>query len=74
VTIGGGSKHSTFNVFRRGIPITKRRRYNELMNSDGAWFLPIQRQVGQKSKDVPDATRTTLLFSSEKGATRVSSI
>ena len=41
------------------------------MNSDGAWFLPIQRQVGQKLKEVADGERTTLLFSSEKGATRI---
>ncbi|ORX39210.1 cleavage and polyadenylation specific protein [Kockovaella imperatae] len=71
VTIGGGTKRSTFNVFRRGIPITKRRRFNELVNTEAAWFLPIQRQSVQKLKDIPDAERTTLLFSSEATQTRI---
>ena len=69
---GGGTKNSTLNVLRRGIPITKRRRFNELSRADAVWFLPIQRQSGQKFKHIPDEDRTTMLFSSEAGATRVS--
>ena len=61
-------------MFRRGIPITKRRRYNEIQNADAVWFLPIQRPMSQKLKDIPDHERTTLLFSSEMNATRVSRI
>ncbi|KAK4687316.1 cleavage and polyadenylation specificity factor subunit 1, partial [Tremellales sp. Uapishka_1] len=74
VTIGGGSKRSTFNVFRRGIPINKRRRFNELVNTSGAWFLPVTRQSGQKFKDIPEAERTTMLFSSEGDHTRIYSL
>ncbi|OXG80075.1 protein CFT1 [Cryptococcus neoformans var. grubii Br795] len=71
VAVSGGSRNSTFNVFRRGIPITKRRRFNELLNADGVWFLPIDRQTGQKFKDIPEAERATMLLSSEGNATRV---
>ncbi|WVQ81298.1 protein CFT1 [Cryptococcus sp. DSM 104549] len=71
VAVSGGSRHSTFNVFRRGIPITKRRRFNELSNGEAVWFLPIDRQSGQKFKDIPEAERTTMLLSSEASATRV---
>ena len=71
VTIGGGSKRSTINVFRRGIPITKRRRFNELVNADAVWFLPVQRQSGQRFKGIPEAERTTLLFSAEPTQTRI---
>jgi cleavage and polyadenylation specificity factor subunit 1 len=60
-------------VFRRGIPITKRRRFNELSNADAVWFLPIQRGVGQKLRNIPEKDRMTMLFSSEAGQTRVSS-
>ncbi|TYJ59069.1 protein CFT1 [Cryptococcus floricola] len=71
VAVAGGSRNSTFNVFRRGIPITKRRRFNELTNSEGVWFLPIDRPSGQKFKDIPESERATMLLSSEGSATRV---
>ena len=71
LAVGGGSKRSTFNVFRRGIPITKRRRFNELVNADAVWFLPIQRQSGQRFKGIPESERTTLLLSMEAGQTRI---
>ncbi|WRT69124.1 protein CFT1 [Kwoniella shivajii] len=71
VALSGGSRNSTFNVFRRGIPITKRRRFNELSTSEAVWFLPIDRPSGQKFKDIPDHERTTMLFSTERNATRV---
>ncbi|WWC91156.1 uncharacterized protein L201_006097 [Kwoniella dendrophila CBS 6074] len=71
VAISGGSKSSTLNVFRRGIPITKRRRFNELSSSDAVWFLPIDRQSGPRFKDIPESERTTMLFSTERNATRV---
>ncbi|WWC98043.1 protein CFT1 [Kwoniella sp. B9012] len=71
VAISGGSKKSTLNVFRRGIPITKRRRFNELSSSEAVWFLPIDRPSAQKFKDIPDSERTTMLFSTERNATRI---
>ncbi|WWC73047.1 protein CFT1 [Kwoniella pini CBS 10737] len=71
VALSGGSRNSTLNVFRRGIPITKRRRFNELSSSDAVWFLPIDRPSGQKFKDISDSERTTMLFSTERNATRV---
>ncbi|WWD21338.1 protein CFT1 [Kwoniella shandongensis] len=71
VAVSGGSRNSTFNVLRRGIPITKRRRFNELSTAEGVWFLPIDRQSGQKFKDIPESERTTLLFSTERNATRI---
>ncbi|EIW66021.1 hypothetical protein TREMEDRAFT_70300 [Tremella mesenterica DSM 1558] len=74
VTIGGGSKRSTFNAFRRGIPISKRRRFNELFNTESVWFLPIQRPSGQHLKSIPEDRRTTMLFSSEATQTRIFSL
>ncbi|OCF35639.1 protein CFT1 [Kwoniella heveanensis BCC8398] len=71
VAISGGSQRSTFNVFRRGIPITKRRRFNELSTSEAVWFLPIERASALKFKDIPDAERTTILISTEGNATRI---
>ncbi|WVF65469.1 protein CFT1 [Kwoniella sp. CBS 6097] len=71
VAISGGSQKSTFNVFRRGIPITKRRRFNELSTSEAVWFLPIERASVQKFKEIPDAERTTMLISTEGNATRI---
>jgi cleavage and polyadenylation specificity factor subunit 1 len=55
------------------VPITKRRRFNELSNTEAVWFLPIQRHTatGQRFKDIPDSQRSTLLFSSEGSQTRV---
>jgi cleavage and polyadenylation specificity factor subunit 1 len=72
VAISGGSRQSTFNVFRRGIPINKRRRFNELATADRVWFLPIQRAAGQRLRDVAEEERTTMLLSSEMSQTRVS--
>ncbi|ORY33060.1 cleavage and polyadenylation specific protein [Naematelia encephala] len=71
VAVSGGSKRSTFNVFRRGIPITKRRRFNELAHADAVWFLPIQRAGGQRFKGIMEEDRTTILLSSENGQTRI---
>ncbi|WVW79420.1 protein CFT1 [Kwoniella bestiolae CBS 10118] len=71
VAISGGSKRSTLNVFRRGIPITKRRRFNELSSSEAVWFLPIDRPSAQKYKDIRDSEQTTMLFSTERNATRI---
>nr|XP_018259229.1 protein CFT1 [Kwoniella dejecticola CBS 10117]OBR81387.1 protein CFT1 [Kwoniella dejecticola CBS 10117] len=71
VALSGGSRNSTLNVFRRGIPITKRRRFNELSSAEAVWFLPIDRPSGQKFKDIPETERTTILFSTERNATRV---
>lgn len=56
---------------QRGVPITKRRRFNELSNSEAVWFLPIQRHTGQRLKGIPDNERSTLLFSSEGTQTRI---
>jgi hypothetical protein len=53
------------------VPITKRRRFNELSNSEAVWFLPIQRPTGQRFRDIPDNERSTLLFSSEGTQTRI---
>ena len=53
------------------MPITKRRRFNELSNSEAVWFLPIQRPTGQRLRDIPDNERSTLLFSSEGTQTRI---
>nr|ODO03748.1 protein CFT1 [Cryptococcus depauperatus CBS 7855] len=73
VAISGGSRKSTFNVFRRGIPITKRRRFNEISNAENVWFLPIDRPSGHRLRDIPEEERATILLSSEVTATRVSS-
>jgi hypothetical protein len=74
VAISGGTRQSTFNVFRRGIPINKRRRFNELATADRVWFLPIQRlgNQGPILRGVRDEDRTTVLLSSEGTQTRVS--
>ncbi|WVR09012.1 protein CFT1 [Kwoniella sp. DSM 27419] len=71
VAVSGGSRQSTLNVLRRGIPITKRRRFNELSTAEAVWFLPIERGTSQKFKDIPDHERTTMLLSTERNATRV---
>jgi cleavage and polyadenylation specificity factor subunit 1 len=57
--------------YQRGVPITKRRRFNELSNAEAVWFLPIQRHTGQRLKGIPDNERSTLLFSSEGTQTRI---
>ena len=53
------------------MPITKRRRFNELSNAEAVWFLPVQRPTGQKFKDIPDSERSTLLLSLERTQTRI---
>lgn len=88
VAVGGGSNGSTINVFRvrtvlrlrqkltpqRGIPITKKRRFDQLSNATASWFLPVERPSAQKFKGIPEAERTTMLFSSDGAQTRVSEL
>ncbi|KAL1407554.1 mRNA cleavage and polyadenylation factor subunit [Vanrija albida] len=71
VALGGGSQGSTVNVFRRGIPITKKRRADQFSHATAAWFLPIQRPTTHKFKDIPESERTTIAFSSEVTHTRI---
>jgi cleavage and polyadenylation specificity factor subunit 1 len=61
----------TYANDQRGVPITKRRRFNELSNAEAVWFLPIQRPTGQRLRGIPDNERSTLLFSSEGTQTRI---
>lgn len=84
VALGGGSAGSTINVFRvslpdislsdsqRGIPITKKRRFDQLANANATWFLPIQRPTAQKFKDIPDSEMSTILVATDTVQTRVS--
>jgi cleavage and polyadenylation specificity factor subunit 1 len=71
VALGGGSNGSTINVFRRGIPITKRRRFEQLATVNATWFLPVQRPSAQKFKGISEAEQTTVLFASDGIKTRI---
>ncbi|BEI92713.1 uncharacterized protein CcaverHIS019_0503410 [Cutaneotrichosporon cavernicola] len=71
VALGGGSAGSTVNVFRRGIPITKKRRFDQLANANATWFLPIQRPTAQKFKDIPDNELSTILVATDTVQTRI---
>ncbi|KAL7421114.1 mRNA cleavage and polyadenylation factor subunit [Cryptotrichosporon argae] len=71
LAVGGGSQGSTFNVFRRGIPITKRRRFDQLAQTEAVWFLPVQRPSAQQLRDIPEAERATMLVDTEAGHTRI---
>jgi cleavage and polyadenylation specificity factor subunit 1 len=59
------------NVFRRGIPITKKRRFDQLANANATWFLPIQRPTAQKFKDIPDTELSTILVATDTVQTRI---
>lgn len=74
VALGGGSNGSTLNVFRRGIPITKRRRVEQLASVNAVFFLPVQRPGAQKFKGIPEAEQTTILFASDGSQTRIYSL
>lgn len=72
VCIGGGTQGSTMNVFRRGIPITKRRLFEQLRTAVATWFLPVERVNAPKFKDIPDSEQSTIaVAATQEGYTQI---